>query len=54
MRKNEALTLSIGVLAVVDTYVTATVFPVPVCAVFGIASEALGDLLSHKSEPQLN
>ncbi len=30
MKKIEALTVSIGVLAVVDTYITATVFPVPV------------------------
>ncbi|WP_144161405.1 DUF1097 domain-containing protein [Paraburkholderia sp. BCC1885] len=34
MKKTEALTVSIGVLAVVDTYVTATVFPVPVWVTF--------------------
>src|ERR1700748_2885192 len=34
MKKIEALTVSIGVLAVVDTYVTATVFPVPVWVTF--------------------
>jgi hypothetical protein len=34
MKKSEAFTLSIGVLAVVDTYVTATVFPVPVWVTF--------------------
>jgi hypothetical protein len=34
MKKIEALTISIGVLAVVDTYVTATVFPVPVWVTF--------------------
>lgn len=34
MKKTEAFTLSIGVLAVVDTYVTATVFPVPVWVTF--------------------
>jgi len=30
MKKSEAFTVSIGVLAVVDTYITATLFPVPV------------------------
>lgn len=34
MKKSEAFTVSIGVLAVVDTYVTATVFPVPVWVTF--------------------
>ncbi|MFL9913526.1 DUF1097 domain-containing protein [Paraburkholderia sp. RL17-337-BIB-A] len=34
MKKTDALTVSIGVLAVVDTYVTATVFPVPVWVTF--------------------
>jgi hypothetical protein len=34
MKKTEALTVSIGVLAVIDTYVTATVFPVPVWVTF--------------------
>jgi hypothetical protein len=34
MKKIEALTVSIGVLAVVDTYITATVFPVPVWVTF--------------------
>lgn len=34
MKKNEAFTVSIGVLAVVDTYVTATVFPIPVWVTF--------------------
>ncbi|MEZ2311853.1 DUF1097 domain-containing protein [Paraburkholderia sp. RCC_158] len=34
MKKADALTVSIGVLAVVDTYVTATVFPVPVWVTF--------------------
>ncbi len=34
MKKSEAFTLSIGVLAVVDTYITATVFPVPVWVTF--------------------
>jgi hypothetical protein len=34
MKKIEALTVSIGVLAVVDTYVTATMFPVPVWVTF--------------------
>jgi hypothetical protein len=34
MKKSEAFTVSIGVLAVVDTYITATVFPVPVWVTF--------------------
>ncbi|MEA3116376.1 MAG: hypothetical protein QOG58_6175 [Caballeronia sp.] len=34
MKKSEAFTLSIGVLAVVDTYITATVFPIPVWVTF--------------------
>jgi hypothetical protein len=34
MKKIEALTVSIGVLAVADTYITATVFPVPVWVTF--------------------
>jgi Protein of unknown function (DUF1097) len=34
MKKIDALTVSIGVLAVVDTYVTATVLPVPVWVTF--------------------
>ncbi len=34
MKKSEAYTVSIGVLAFVDTYVTATVFPVPVWVTF--------------------
>ncbi|WP_397453557.1 DUF1097 domain-containing protein [Pseudomonas sp. NA-150] len=34
MKKQEAYTLSIGLLAVVDTYLTATVFPVPVWVTF--------------------
>jgi hypothetical protein len=34
MKKIEALTVSIGVLAVVDTYITATAFPVPVWVTF--------------------
>lgn len=34
VKKIEALTISIGVLAVVDTYITATVFPVPVWVTF--------------------
>jgi hypothetical protein len=34
MKKTEALTVSIGVLAFVDTYITATVFPVPVWVTF--------------------
>src|ERR1700722_4380115 len=112
MKKSEAFTVSIGVLAVVDTYITATVFPIPVWvtfiawasffvvgggpagfvqsiasnltglviaslsllaiasstqtpalvaaaalitgALFGIVSEALGDALTRKPEPQLN
>jgi hypothetical protein len=34
MKKTEALTVSIGVLAVVDTYLTATLLPVPVWVTF--------------------
>ncbi|MGX1186468.1 hypothetical protein AB7M29_004147 [Pseudomonas sp. F-14 TE3623] len=34
MKKQEAYTLSIGLLAVLDTYLTATVFPVPVWVTF--------------------
>jgi Protein of unknown function (DUF1097) len=34
MKKSEAFTVSIGVLAVVDTYITATVFPIPVWVTF--------------------
>ena len=34
MKKSEAFTVSIGVLAFVDTYITATVFPVPVWVTF--------------------
>jgi hypothetical protein len=34
MKKSEAFALSIGVLAVVDTYITATVFPIPVWVTF--------------------
>jgi hypothetical protein len=34
MKKSDAFTLSIGVLAVVDTYITATVFPIPVWVTF--------------------
>jgi len=34
MKKQEAYTLSIGLLAVVDTYLTATIFPVPVWVTF--------------------
>ncbi|ASW01702.1 DUF1097 domain-containing protein [Paraburkholderia aromaticivorans] len=34
MKKPEAYTLSIGVLAVVDTWLTGTVFPVPVWVTF--------------------
>ncbi|CAB3790948.1 DUF1097 domain-containing protein [Pararobbsia alpina] len=34
MKKSDALTVSIGVLAVADTYITATVFPVPVWVTF--------------------
>lgn len=34
MNKSEALSLSIGVLGGVDTYITATVFPVPVWVTF--------------------
>jgi Protein of unknown function (DUF1097) len=34
MKKIEALTVSIGVLAFVDTYLTATVFPIPVWVTF--------------------
>jgi len=34
MKKSEAYTVSIGVLAVVDTWLTATVFPVPVWVTF--------------------
>lgn len=30
MKKPEAYTVSIGVLAVVDTWLTGTIFPVPV------------------------
>lgn len=34
MKKQEAYTVSIGLLAVLDTYLTATVFPVPVWVTF--------------------
>ncbi|WP_144149252.1 DUF1097 domain-containing protein [Paraburkholderia sp. BCC1884] len=34
MKKPEAYTLSIGVLAVVDTWITGTIFPVPVWVTF--------------------
>ncbi|AKJ67602.1 membrane protein [Pandoraea thiooxydans] len=34
MKQSEAYTLSIGVLAVVDTWLTGTVFPVPVWVTF--------------------
>lgn len=34
MKKQEAFTVSIGVLAVLDTYLTATVWPVPVWVTF--------------------
>jgi len=34
MKKKEAYTVSIGLLAVLDTYVTATVLPVPVWVTF--------------------
>jgi Protein of unknown function (DUF1097) len=34
MKKQEAYTLSIGLLAVVDTYLTATVLPIPVWVTF--------------------
>ncbi len=34
MKKSEAYTVSIGLLAVVDTYITATVLPVPVWVTF--------------------
>lgn len=34
MKKPEAFTISIGVLAVVDTYLTATILPVPVWVTF--------------------
>ncbi|HEY1998958.1 DUF1097 domain-containing protein [Paraburkholderia sp.] len=34
MKKSEAYTVSIGVLAVADTWLTATVFPVPVWVTF--------------------
>jgi hypothetical protein len=34
MKKQNALTISIGLLAVVDTYITATAFPVPVWVTF--------------------
>lgn len=34
MKKTEAYTVSIGLLAVVDTYLTATAFPVPVWVTF--------------------
>jgi hypothetical protein len=34
MKQSEAFTLSIGTLAIVDTWLTATVFPVPVWVTF--------------------
>lgn len=34
MKKNEAYTLSIGLLAVLDTWLTGTIFPVPVWVTF--------------------
>ena len=34
MKKIEAYTVSIGMLAFIDTWLTATIFPVPVCVTF--------------------
>ena len=34
MKSNTALTVSIGLLAVVDTYLTATILPIPVWVTF--------------------
>jgi hypothetical protein len=34
MNENSALTVSIGVLAVIETYLTATALPIPVWVTF--------------------